>query len=951
MKHLLLFLSLALVQITTAQVTTNPIFATQTDQVTITFDASQGNGALAGLPAGTVVYAHTGVITQTGGAGNWQYVVGNWGTADARVAMTRVGTSDLYTLTYSPTLFDWYDSNNNDNTIIPGGTVITGLAFVFRNQAGSLVGRAAGGGDIFIPIYTSSSNLLATIVSPASNGFIASVGSTINVEGATSVSANLQLFDNGALIASGTGTSLQHTIIVTAPGDHVVRFEAANGPSTAADSFVYVVNPTVNVQDPPAGTLDGINYLSPTSVVLRLFAPNKQYVYLLSDLSDWLPSTQYFMNRSTDGNTWWIQLNNLSPGQYYRFQYYVDGQIKVADPYCELVLDPWNDPFITPATFPNMPTYPANLTQGIVGVFQTAQSPYNWQTTSFTPPSKTDAIYYELHLRDFLGTHSYVTLKDTLDYLENLGVNVIKLMPVQEFEGNISWGYNPSFHMALDKYYGTKNQLKAFIDECHSRGIAVVLDVVYNHVFGQSPLAQLYWDAANNRPAADNPWVNPIERHPFNVGYDVNHESQATRNWVDRVMRHWITEFRVDGFRFDLSKGFTQTNSGSNVGQWGQYDLSRINNLKRIADVCWAADADFYVILEHFADNNEERELSNYGMMLWGKATDPYNEGTMGYPNNSNFGYAMSYQSRTWSNPHLVGYMESHDEERLMYKNLTFGATQGGYNVRDLATALRRQELAANFFFPIPGPKMIWQFGELGYDVSINYCQNGTINTNCRTDPKPIRWNYFTQANRRRLYDVYAALAKLRVDEPAFETTNFQLQPAGAQKAIRLNHNSMNVIVVGNFGMTAGDNSPVFQHNGWWYEFWSGDSLNVTDVNQAINLQAGEYRLYTDVRLQVPPVFNNLSQITPAIEGLQVFPNPTEGELNIRYTLEQGGQTQVEVIDMQGRVLARIFEGEQFSGAQWLSWDLGNSLPAGMYMLRVSNQKQVLSTRFVVQGQ
>ena len=93
---------------------------------------------------------------------------------------------------------------------------------------------------------------------------------------------------------------------------------------------------------------------------------------------------------------------------------------------------------------------------------------------------------------------------DTLNYLEELGINAIELMPVNEFEGNNSWGYNPSFHMALDKYYGTPEAFKALVDACHARGIAVILDVVYNHVFSQSPLAKLYWDPIAFKPTIDN---------------------------------------------------------------------------------------------------------------------------------------------------------------------------------------------------------------------------------------------------------------------------------------------------------------------------------------------------------------------------------------------------------------------------------------------------------------
>ena len=106
--------------------------------------------------------------------------------------------------------------------------------------------------------------------------------------------------------------------------------------------------------------------------------------------------------------------------------------------------------------------------------------------------------------------------------------------------------------------------------------------------------------------------------------------------------------------------------------------------------------------------------------------------------------------------------MESHDEERLMYNALLFGNSNGSYNIKTLATALKRMELNAAFFFTVPGPKMIYEFDELGYDFSINYCADGTINSNCRTDAKPLHWEYLQNANRNNLYHIYSALIRLR---------------------------------------------------------------------------------------------------------------------------------------------------------------------------------------------
>jgi hypothetical protein len=185
---------------------------------------------------------------------------------------------------------------------------------------------------------------------------------------------------------------------------------------------------------------------------------------------------------------------------------------------------------------------------------------------------------------------------------------------------------------------------------------------------------------------------------------------------------------------------------------------------KRYYDTLQLKSPGCYAVLEHFAANTEEIELSNYGMMLWGNANYNFNEASMGYVPTSNFEGGI-YSVRGWAQPNLVTYMESHDEERLMYKNLQFGNSSGSYNTRDLTTALKRMEMCAAFFLNIPGPKMIWEFGEQGYDFSINRCTDGTINTTCRLSDKPIRWDYLQITQRKRLYDIYTSLLKLRAHQ------------------------------------------------------------------------------------------------------------------------------------------------------------------------------------------
>src|SRR4030042_1510320 len=388
-----------------------------------------------------------------------------------------------------------------------------------------------------------------------------------------------------------------------------------------------IINLPVTEEPLPAGVQDGINYVSGTTVTLSLFAPYKQFVYLIGDWKDWQVDALYYMKRdqvNTDSVHYWINLDGLNPGQEYTFQYLVDGEIRIADPYTDKILDPWNDQYIPPTIYPNLKSYPFGKTYESVCIFQTDQNPYTWvYSDTFQRPEKKDLVIYEMLLRDFLAQHDFMTLQDTLAYFKKLGINAIELMPCSEFEGNSSWGYNPSFYFAPDKYYGPKDDLKRFIDECHRHGIAVIQDIVLNHSYGQSPLVRLYWDEQNNRPSAQNPWYNQVSPNPvYSWGYDFDHESAATKIFVDRVNRYWLTEYRVDGFRFDFTKGFTNT-----PGDGSAYDAARITILQQMANQIWEVDTTVYVILEHFADNYEERVLAEYshGMMLWGNSNSNYN--------------------------------------------------------------------------------------------------------------------------------------------------------------------------------------------------------------------------------------------------------------------------------------------------------------------------------------
>ena len=916
-----------------------PPFPTVDDSVTIVYDATQGSGGLLGI---SPVHIHTGVITdQSNSPSDWQNVPTQWASEDGE--MEDLG-NNRHRIGYR--IQDFYN--------LAPGTQVDSMAFVFRDRQGNNEGKTATGGDIYYPVYPAGQFQAAFLYSP--EVVVIEPTESIVLTAASSSLASLDVTLNGNPYDQALNdTLLEITFSNAAAGVYDFVLTADDGGNVRTDEVRVVVRGPVPQAPLPAGVEDGLNYLpGDTSVTLVLRAPLKDYVYLIGDFNDWQPNPAYYMNQTPDGKFWWLTVNGLTPGEEYAYQFLVDGELRIGDPYAEKVLDPSNDPFIGDV-YPNLKPYPTGQTSDIVSVLQTGQTPYVWQHPTYDRPAQDELVIYELLVRDWVADHSYQSVIDSLDYFTELGVNAIELMPIMEFEGNISWGYNPSYFFAVDKYYGTENDLKALIDSCHGRGIVVLLDMVLNHAFGQSPMVRLYWDAANNRPAAESPWFNPIPTHPFNVGYDFNHESDDTQYFTDRVLAYWVEEFRFDGYRMDLSKGFTQVNNLDDVGAWSAYDASRIALLNRMHDELLTVDPGVYFTLEHLGANDEEEELSDNGMMLWSKLTDPYNEATMGYHDGgkSNFNW-ISYQQRGWADANNIGYMESHDEERLMVKNEQFGNWRPGYSTKDKNTALARMEMAAAFFFPIPGPRLFWQFGELGYDVSID--QNG------RTGPKPIRWEYFQDPNRRQLYDVYASLIELRKRYAVCQTSDFTLNVAPAMKRIYLRPeggDTRELFLIGNFDIVPLTQVPGFPSTGVWYDFFSGDSIEVTNLDAEATLAQGEFFVFSNEPFFEPQTsrpfrdiygaFTSVEEPALSTEALRLTPNPSQGSFTLHYTLERPSHLRVELLDLQGRVLDTLYDAPQAVGTHTLRHQAEGQLSQGLYFVRLSTEAEVIAQKLLIE--
>lgn len=880
---------------------TDPTFPNADESVTFTFDLTGSSLENYSDDLWVWTWIETGCNSNCDAPTNQ-----NPATASEDAAkLTRDGSDpNIYTITFTPTEF--FNKPKDEFEVL--GILVKGKDWSNGQTK-----------DFDVPMNTNTFSM--TLTKPLISPLFLDQNEVFEIVANTSEAADINIKIDGAIVASVmASTVLSHMVAAASPGTYKVVVTADNGKESIQEVFYYVVRTMTIEQSRTTGIVDGINYdpSDPGKVTLSLWAPLKSSVYVVGDFNNWIPSTDYQMYK--DGEHFWIEITGLTEGEEYAFQYIVDETIKVADPYADKILDP-DDQYIPNSIYANLKAYPSKALsskwyENRLAVIQTGQTPYNWQVNSFERPKKEDLIIYELLMRDFFGPdqHSYQNLSDTLSYLSGLGINAIELMPIQEFGGNESWGYNPTFMFAPDKYYGTKNALKDFIDEAHSYGIAVILDITMNHHDIPNPYLSMYYDYPNFKPTADNPWFNVIATHPYNVFSDFNHESTYTQKYLDTITYYWVNEFKVDGYRFDLSKGFTQTESDGNVSLWSSKDDSRISILKRMADKIWSHSPDTYIILEHFADNAEEKILSDHGMMLWGNMNHAYSQSSMGYAGGSDISDVF-HGNRNWTNPNLVGYMESHDEERLVYKNLEYGNSRSEYSTRELDVALERMKQSATFFYLIPGPKMIWEFGEIGYDQPINLCDDfTTIKDDCRTSKKPIPWSnvdgfeYEKDSKRNDLKNYVTSLLDFRKTNKVFVSNDVVFNDNGLAKSVIIKNNpyvevpsnadEMNIVLAGNFDVEDKIVETIFPHIGMWFDQITQKSYDINNTNQLINMKAGEYRIYTDVQDQL---INIITEASGEIDSdVYLFPNPGNGLFFIKSNSQY---TKIELKDLKGQTV------------------------------------------------
>jgi len=540
-----------------------------------------------------------------------------------------------------------------------------------------------------------------------------------------------------------------------------------------------------------------------TPIEFNLFAPNNKGAALVGEFSDWKDVP---MEKGEDG--YFRTTVKLEDGSYqYKFRVQSKSWFFEPDQWVEIV-----DPYATDIDDPSQNAV-LRIKDG-----ERIVDTYVWQHDDKPLPEDRELVIYELHVGDFSGGEAdsdtrgqYQHVVEKLDYLCDLGINAIELMPVKEYPGDRSWGYNPRHFFATESSYGTTNGLKNLIDECHGKGIRVIIDGIYNHSEAGAPLTQIdhdYWYHHSPRDPANN-W-GPEFNYEF---YDEKLQTYPARRFIGDNIRHWIQQFHIDGIRFDAARQIANYDfmhwivqeAKKAAGMKPFYTVAEhipetpsITGIDGPMDGCWH-DSFYHCILEHIKGDTFDLERLK-------SVIDCKRQGFMGTVN-------------------VVNYLTNHDHNHVM-------VDLGDRQIFD-EEAFRRIKLGAAILMTAVGVPLIWMGDEFGeYKAKT-------------PDSAKIDWTLLGNDSNRRLFEHYRGLVNLREHNHALYTENIEFIHENPEAKVlaysRWNDQGSRVVVVANFSenFLAGYYIPHFPAVGTWHE-WIGN-YNIEAGDDGIMLDIGPH--------------------------------------------------------------------------------------------------------------
>jgi len=650
------------------------------------------------------------------------------------------------------------------------------------------------------------------------------------------------------------------------------------------------------------------------SVYFAIYAPGKHFVNLVIDDNDTL--TMYI---DTLKNIFWYgtKLNN---GEHY-YYYFVDGSIKIADPYSKYVRWVYSQ------------NYQSSNPQDARTILTIPQIQYNWSDQDFQRPPLNEIIIYEIYTADFSKSKNFNGIKEKLSYLKELGVNAIELMPIFEFPGGSSWGYNPAFYFAPEFVYGTPEELKDLINEAHNYGIAVILDIVFNHSDGTSPMYQLY-----ENPSGHD-WGNDPYYHNLSNDWgmpDFDHTKPAMKQFIKDVLQYWITEYHIDGFRYDHTSGFYEyQNTGlyiPNVDDFTFFVDSLDSTIYQIAeednpswpkvskmDACWHFRFyhNLFINLNQINNNSSEHYGYSWGDMTKFISAISAND-TKAWPFS---GYKQIYSP--------INYIESHDEQRIIYEAITY------HNI-DYNTAIQKSKLGFAILMAAQGTPMLYHGQEFGMDKEKIVGE------------QPLQWDYLNNNVNKDLFETYKKLIALRKNSMPLKYGSILALLKDDNKKVAIWERAFNdeyIITAINLNTKDETINIPLPYSGMWYMPINNDSIIATQdtiknylltSNQFLILSSTKIQTKIEEQNQPPNKIYHDNYITN-------MPNPFNNFTKIKIKIKNKEKIKLDIYNIFGQKIKTLYNGYINQGIHTFIWKAdsnnGSKVASGIYFIKLQSEK------------
>ena len=543
-----------------------------------------------------------------------------------------------------------------------------------------------------------------------------------------------------------------------------------------------------------------------SSIEFKLFAPYNQNAALIACFSNWedIPMQK-------DEKGYFRTSVELEDGEY-QYKFRVQSKSWFLEP------DQWthvSDPYATKID---------DATQNsIIKIKEGKQivDTYVWQHDEQPLPSNGELIIYELYVAGFSGGEqdgkergNFEDVVQKLDYLCELGINAVELLPVQEYPGDDNWGYTPRYFFAIESSYGDSEALKRLIDECHARGIRVIMDGIFNHSDAESPLTQIdhdYWYHHSPRDP-DNSWGPEFNYEQ----YDDNLDLKPAWQFIGDVVRFWIEEYHIDGIRYDAARQI----ANYNFMHWITEQTRQVASMKP-----------FFNIAEHIPETSEIVGLEGPMDSCWHES---FRQCLLDHICGDRFdlealkevldGKRQGFAGAT----DVINYLASHDRSELITK-------LGDRNIFEEA-AFKRVKLGATLLMTAVGIPMIWMGSEFGVYKA--------------AEEDKLDWTLLANDLNRGLFEYIKGLVALRQKNGALQTENIEFFYEDDQTKVfaynRWNNEGSRVVVVANFS----DNFlgeyrfPDFPEAGTWHEWTRDYDVEATQEGVVVDLGAYEAQVF-----------------------------------------------------------------------------------------------------------